>query len=392
MLHHGQELVREDRGRFKVVSCGRRWGKTELGKFLLVERALMSVTRGWWLAPTRQMASQVWRDLRGFLLKVDGTRVNEDERRIDLANGSVIAVRSTHYPDNLRGEGLDFAVLDEAAFMDNRVWAQVVQPMLITSRGGAAFLSTPCGRNWFWDLFCRGQDGEHPEWRSFRFPTSTNSMIAPQELESIRRTVPARVWESEYEAQFSEGVGQVFRRLREAVHHERFSRPQSGHRYVAGIDWGRDVDYTVIMIMDATCKRIVAMDRFNQIGWRLQRGRLRAMAERWRPQVIWAEANSIGEPNIEALIADGLPIRRFMTTARSKPPLIDALALAIESGRVALLDDPVLLGELAGYTQERLPGGGHRYQAPSGSHDDTVMAAALAWHAVENGGVSVSFV
>lgn len=318
--------------------------------------------------------------------------VNEAERRLDLPNGSMIAVRSTHHPDNLRGEGLDFAVLDEAAYMDDRVWSQVVQPMLITSRGDAAFLSTPCGRNWFWDLYCRGHDDMYPEWRSFHFPTATNTLIARQELESVRHSVSARVWRTEYEAEFSDGSGQVFRRVREAVRDARFSRPQAGHRYVAGVDWGRDIDYTVIVMMDATRRQMVAIDRFNQINWSLQRGRLRAMVERWRPQVIWAEANSIGEPNIEALIADGLPMRRFMTTARSKPPLIESLSLAIERGCVALLDDPVLLGELAGYMLERLPGGGYRYRAPSGSHDDTVIAAALAWRAVEHGGISVGFV
>jgi hypothetical protein len=167
--------------------------------------------------------------------------------------------------------------------------------------------------------------------------------------------------------------------------------PQAGHHYVAGVDWGRDHDYTVIVIIDVNTQAIVAMDRFNQIGWSLQRGRLKAIVERWRPDVIWAERNSIGEPNIEALQQEGLPVRAFQTTARSKAPLIESLALAIERGHIGLLDDPVLLGELASYSIERLSGGGYRYGAPSGSHDDTVMATALAWYAVVNGGVSLGF-
>ena len=317
--------------------------------------------------------------------------ISEGERRIDIKDGGMVAVRSTHHPDSLRGEGLDLAILDEAAFMEARVWQQIVRPMLATSRGSAIFLSTPCGLNWFWDLYRIGLDREESEWLSFHFPTTANLLIASEELESIRRMTAARIWQTEYEARFSDDSGQVFRRIREAVHHASPKGPQAGHRYVAGVDWGRDYDYTVIVMMDATSRQMVAIDRFNQIGWRLQRGRLRAIAERWRPQVIWAEANSIGEPNIEALVEDGLPMRRFMTTARSKSPLIESLALAIERGHIALLNDPVLLGELAGYSLERLPGGGYRYGAAGGSHDDTVMATALAWHAVRNGGISLDF-
>jgi hypothetical protein len=80
-----------------------------------------------------------------------------------------------------------------------------------------------------------------------------------------------------------------------------------------------------------------------------------------------------------------------MTTAQSKRQLIEGLALAIERRELALTPDPILLAELASYTMERLPGGGYRYSAPAGSHDDTVIATALAWHGVRFGGVLVDF-
>jgi len=108
--------------------------------------------------------------------------------------------------------------------------------------------------------------------------------------------------------------------------------------------------------------------------------------------VVWAEENSIGAVNIEALQTEGLPMRPFQTTARSKTPLIEGLALALERGEIALLPDPVLLQELAAYSIERLPGGGYRYGAPPGLHDDTVIATALAWHGVRYGGVRIDFV
>ena len=392
MPHPGQAMVLGSPARFKVVACGRRWGKTELGKMALLQAALHHGKRTWWLAPTYMMASQVWRDLKASARGLAGSRISESERRIDHAGGGMIAARSAHEPDSLRGEGLDLAVLDEAAFMEARVWHEVVRPMLTTTGGNAYFLSTPRGRNWFWDLYRLGLDEREIDWAAFQFPSASNPLIAPAELATIRRQTTEHIWQREYLAQFTDDSGQVFRGIRRAVISESDAQPQPGHVYVAGVDWGREHDFTAIAIIDATARRMVALDRFNQIGWALQRGRLRALARAWQPQVIWAEANSIGAPNIEALQADGLPMRSFMTTASSKPPLIESLALAIERGQLSLLDDAGLLGELAAYSMSRGPSGAYRYGAPAGGHDDTVIALALAWHGVLRGGARLEFV
>ena len=391
MLHPGQAQVMDNPARFKVVACGRRWGKTELGKTALLRMALQPGRRAWWLAPTIMMASQVWRDLKNSLHSLKYASISETEKRIDIAGGGMIAVRSAHHPDSLRGEGLDLAVLDEAAYMQPRVWHEIVRPMLTTTRGSALFLSTPLGKNWFYDLFRIGMDSAEDEYAAFHFSTASNPLIAAAELESIRRRTTEHIWRVEYLARFSDESGSVFRGIRQAVQPLRQSAPIAGHSYVAGIDWGRSHDFTVIAIINATERRLVALDRFNEIGWGLQRGRLKALAQRWGTQVIWAESNSIGAPNIEALQADGLPVRGFATTAKSKSPLIESLALALERCQLSLLDDPVLLGELASYALERLPGGGYRYSAPAGMHDDTVIALALAWHGVMNSGARFDF-
>ena len=167
--------------------------------------------------------------------------------------------------------------------------------------------------------------------------------------------------------------------------------PQPGHLYLAGVDWGRHHDYTAIAVIDASERRLVALDRFSQVSFSVQRDRLKRICDRWHPEQIWAESNSFGAPNIEALQEEGLPMRAFATTSKSKSPLIESLALAIERRLIALLDDPVLLNELASYTLERLPGGGYRYGARAGMHDDTVMATALAWFGAQRGGARFDF-
>jgi hypothetical protein len=338
------------------------------------------------------MASQVWRELKHACRTRDEVEINNDERRIDFVEGGWLAIRSTHSADNLRGAGLDLAVLDEAAFMAASVWPEVVRPMLLERQGKALFLSSPNGRNWFWELYTLGLDPEESDWQSFHFTSYDNPLILPAELDAIHRQTPERVWQQEYLAQFSDSAGQVFRGIHEAATAPTGSRPDAGTCYYAGVDWARDGDYTVVTVIDSDRRAVVTVDRFNQINWSLQRGRLKAVYDRWQPRVIWAESNSIGSVNIEALQAEGLPVRAFATTAKSKGPLIEDLALAIERRDLALLPDETLLHELAAYTMERLPGGSYRYSAPPGQHDDTVISLALAWYGVRHGGAGVDFV
>jgi len=368
-----------------VVACGRRFGKTETAKLMILEMAL----RGgdcWWLSPTYKMAGQVWRDLRRSVRRLPGLQVSEVDRRLETTTGGAITIRSAHAPDFLRGAGLHFAVLDEAAFMAPELWPEVVRPMLLDRRGGALLLSTPYGRNWFYDLYRLGQDRAQPDWRAFHYTSYDNPLLDPAEIDAIRRVTPERIFRAEYLAEFLDDAGEVFRGLREAASAPLGAAPQPGRVYVAGVDWGRSRDYTAIAVIDAEARQMVALDRFHHIGWELQRGRLKQLCEVWNPRAVWAEENSIGAVNIEALQADGLPVRPFRMTAASKGPLIEALALAIERRDLALLPDDTLLGELAAYGMERLPGGGFRYSAPPGQHDDTVIALALAWHAARHGG------
>jgi hypothetical protein len=131
-------------------------------------------------------------------------------------------------------------------------------------------------------------------------------------------------------------------------------------------------------VIDADAGAMVALDRFSELSWAVQRARIAALARRWGVEAILAEANAMGEPNIEALRQEGLPVVAFVTTSANKTGLIEHLVKAIESREIALLPDATLLAELEGYTYTNTPFG-TRYGAPEGHHDDTVIALALAW-------------
>ena len=365
--------------RFRVLACGRRrWGKTRLGAALCLKTAADG-GRAWWVAPSYPMSVVGWRLIHRLALQIPGAEILKGDRRVTLPGGGEIQVRSADNPDSLRGEGLDLVVLDECAFIHEDAWQEAIRPALSDRKGRAMFISTPKGRNWFWRVWQRCIDEHDPEWHGWQLPTAANPYIDTAEIEAARQGLPERVFEQEYLAMFLDDAGGIFRRVAEAA----VAIPQDGaiggHTYTIGVDWARDADYTALAVYDATLGAIVALDRFNQIDYQIQLGRLTALCDRFRPSAIIAEANSIGTPLIEQLQRQGLPVVPFMTTNASKQVMVDALALALENRSLTIIPDPVLIAELQAYQGERLPGGAMRYSAPQGLHDDTVMAVMLAY-------------
>jgi phage terminase large subunit-like protein len=373
-LHPGQQVVRVHPARFKVVAAGRRWRKTSLGVLMSSEVGLCG-RRAWWVAPSFPMASIGWRMLRRVAYQIPGIDISDSERFITYPSGGWVQVKSAHDPDSLRGEGLDFVTLDECAFIHEMAWAEGLRPALADREGGALFISTPKGRNWFWQAWLRGQTNDDPQWHSWRFTTANNPNISGNEIAAAKGMLPERVFRQEFEAEFLEDAGVVFRRVIEAM----TAVPQAtGMNTRMGVDWGKHEDFTVLSILNET-GNMIAWDRFNQIDYAVQTQRLKAMAVQYKPSIIVAESNAMGEPLIEGLQRDGLPVYGFTTTAASKTNAIEALALAFEKGEIKILPEPILVNELQAFEMTRLPGGGLRYAAPQGLHDDCVMSLALAY-------------
>lgn len=376
----GQRALWLHPARFHVVACGRRWGKTAFGRLVAARTLFEYGLDVWWVSPTYKMSSAIWRDFKKSLGQF-AVRADGQERMMEFANGAMLTIWTGSQPDTMRGGAPGVAIIDEAAMIrDPEMWPAIIRPALTDHKGRALFLSTPRGHNWFWELYVRGQDPLFPDYKSWCFPSSFNPTIEhiEGEIDEARLSLPDRLFRQEYLAEFIPDAGGVFRGVAEvSTLDER--KPYKGE-FIFGVDWGKSNDFTVISILDKQTKKQVAVDRFNQINWSLQRGRLVNLYKRWNPQLIFAEANSIGGPNIEALQAEGLPVRPFDTTAQSKGPLIEALALAIERKEITLINDRVQVAELQAYEMTRLPSGTFRYNAPDGGHDDTVMALALAWH------------
>jgi len=377
-LHPAQRQVWDDTARFHILACGRRWGKSRLGALLCLANASKG-GRAWWVGPTYPVAAVGWRMICRLVAQIPGAVVRESERMVTLPNGGTIQVKSADSPDGLRGEGLDFVVIDECAFVREEAWTEALRPALADRKGSALFISTPKGRNWFWRLW-HGADGK--TWRAWRFTSYDNPFLDPAEIDAARDNLPERVFQQEFMAEFIEDSGGVFRRVMEAATAQGEDAATAGAEYVIGVDWGKHNDFTSLAVLNTGRRALVHLDRFNQIDYAVQLGRLRALVERFKPTAIIAEMNSMGEPLVEQLQREGLPVQGFQTTNASKTQAIDALALAFERGDLSIIPDPVMVGELQAYEMERLPSGMVRYSAPAGLHDDTVMALSLAWQGV----------
>lgn len=356
-----------------------------LGSALCVAESAKYKGRAWWVAPTYKVAQVGWRMIRKLSSQIPGADIRRADMMVVYPSGGEVAIRSADNPDSLRGEGLDLLVMDECAFIQEAAWTEGLRPALSDRGGRAVFISTPKGRNWFWRAWQRGLSGG--EWQSWKLPTSDNPYISPTEIEAARQELPELVFEQEYLAEFLESQGAVFRNILACLG-ATAAEPEAhvGHRIVAGVDWGKHNDFTAISVLCADCMTEVAHDRFNQIDYHFQRERLATIAERWHIDQIVAESNAMGEPVIEELHRQGLPVTAFMTTPTSKPPLIESLALTFERAEVQWLRDPIWTAELEAYERTVSPQTGRSsYSAPEGMHDDTVMARALARQAIGMG-------
>lgn len=381
-LYPQQEAIKAQAKRFNVLNIGRRAGKSYLGVHLALDAAASGKRVGWF-SPTYKYLLDIWDDL-DRPCRAAGAKINTTNRRITLKNGGIIECWSLEDEGAGRSRKYHVVVIDEAAKAANlkTAWEKAIRATLTDYRGSAWFLSTPDGLNYFHTLYGRGMSGD-PSWVSWKLPSSVNPFLPPEEIEAAKRELPELVFQQEYMAEFISADGAVFRNV-EAILTAPFTTPEQhrGHFLLAGVDWGRAHDFTVCSVFCCHCAAETDLDRYNQVGWEFQRGRLVALLEKWGVREVVVETNSIGGPNLEAL-RKRLPERvyavGFETTSKSKGPMIQALALAIEQAKLRLLPNEIAKHELLAYQAEVLQSGYTRYGAPEGGWDDTVIARGLVW-------------
>lgn len=207
-LHPMQKAIADDPSRFKVLACGRRWGKTRMAVSVAI-RDLLEGKRVMWVGPSYQIASVGWRSLEFIGKQLPGVTVKQGERKLIYKEGWV-QIRSADSEGGLRGEGLDLLIVDECAHVRDfqAIWEQELRPALSDRKGRAIFISTPKGYNHFYELFKCELEG----WKSWQMPTYTNPYMDQVEIDVARGQLPDLVFRQEYEAEFVQLAGAMFHR------------------------------------------------------------------------------------------------------------------------------------------------------------------------------------
>ena len=389
-LHDGQMEVAKSNARFKVLSAGRRWGKTRLGVWLCLEQAWKG-KRSWWVAPTYAMALEGWKDLRNIGIEY-GTIIKESEKTIITPLGGMVSIRSADNPDRLRGAGLDFVVLDECAFMKENTWAEVIRPTLTERQGGALFISTPKGFNWFEKIFHDAENRE--DWERWQLPTDTNPFVPKSELEIARKEIGSYLYSQEYLAEFVELTGGMFQNnwfkrfnIKESTElddrgyyevnkyinfdNERIN--ESSIRKIATVDLAtstkEQADYTVVTISGVTPKGNIAI--YEVFRKRLEAPDIIPVLKRYLNEYeldyIGIERAGFQLALIQIARREGLPVKELKAD-RDKISRAMPLSARMEQGQVYFQENALWFDDLQ---REML-------QFPEGEHDDQVDSLAYA--------------
>ena len=236
--------------KYHIASIGRQFGKSMMGMNLALYWGFNnSPCKILWVSPVYSQANKVQKELMSAVgasgvVKSNNYSTNE----LELKNGSTIYFRSAERYDNIRGMTLDYAIIDEAAFIKDDAWSEAIKPTLLVRGKKVLFISTPKGKNWFYELFQYGQSDDYPNYKSYKGSSYDTPFISRDEIDDAKRTVPDAIFKQEYLAEFIDGGGEVFANIDQCTF-PIYPKPQG--KVFAGLDIGKQEDYTVLTLMDS---------------------------------------------------------------------------------------------------------------------------------------------
>lgn len=375
-LHPSQQEVKNTASRFNIAVMGRRWGKSTLGVRLL-QRSIKRKRPAAWFAPTYKLLDEAWREILNRYAPII-TRHSEQKRSIEILGGSTIDFWTLDDPTRVaRGRKYDLAIIDEAAMVRGleEAWQQSIRPSLTDYAGGAWFLSTPKGDNYFKTLYDNAAN--LPDWARWQLPTKTNPHIDPNEVDAAQRELPSLVFEQEYLAQFVDMSGAIIKR--EWLRHDP-NPPAEFDTITLGVDLAistKDTaDYTALVTMGRANDRTYIIDAHHtRAGFHDVVQLIANTAHRYQPAVIAIETVQYQAAVVQELLKrTPLPVKAVRPD-RDKITRFLPLQARYEQGLVWHT------GKLEAYENELL-------SFPAGSHDDLVDAAAYAFQALNKPGIA----
>lgn len=327
--HPGQEQVIRSPARFKVIVCGRRWGKTLLAIVTILLEALNNPNGlYWYTAPTYRQAKNIaWRLLMDKIRLFpkwwrDKCRIEKNSLIIELPNHAIIELKGAQDPDSLVGSGLDGVVLDEYAMETYGmapVWKEAIRPALSDKKGWAIFISSPRGYNHFYELYDYAQSNSSEGWESWKMPTSTNPFISKRELNAARQEVGDDLYSQEYEAEFRKRSGLVFKEFSREDHVVPEMQPKdipNQWQLEIGLDFGASHPTAAIFVMfDHVTDAAYIVDEHYESEWTTDKhvAAISAKEDKWLMGLRKKRIKRIGDSQARQTLLDYASLGYYIT-------------------------------------------------------------------------------
>lgn len=390
----GQRDVLDCKNKEVLICAGRGWGKSMLMGYI-VFRELAEAMKAkksfkcFIVAPTYDLTAKVFEHfISSFLLKYNrelGKKVSGGNNRpyeFKISADVWIQCKTTSEPMSMLGERVDLLIVDEAARIPKKVYYQYLRPIISSAnrKSLAYYISTPRGKNWFMDKFYMLKDKD----AAFQYSAMDGVIYTDEMIAEERKQWPELLFRQEYEAEFVSESGMVFKNMEDIVVPGLLRDVQLGHRYVMGVDVGKEIDFTVLTVMDSGTNELVHIDRFKNVDYPLIKAQIIAKAQRYNNARITMDTTGVGAGLVGDLIQSGCFIEEFNFNSKSKQELIGKLIVYIENKYIKIPDYDHLVDELKAFEYKyvnektgenlKVP----KYEAPTGYHDDCVDSLALA--------------
>jgi len=378
----------------KVIAKGRRFGLTNGYANRAIEYLLDGISPGLWVDTVngnidKYVERYFYPILRNLPAKYWKWRQQKKELEIC---GHKLDMRSADRPELIEGFAYKFIMLNEAGIILRReyLYYNSILPMTLDFNPDFYIGGTPKGKGLFHELAMRASDPDKVDQQFFQFSSYDNPYLREDQKQNLIDEIPKSIQEQEIYGKFLEDSSTVFRNIDKCATAKR-QEPTGEQSYVMGVDLARLQDYTVISVLDSNGNQVY-MDRFNEIDWKVQRERIKFVAEKYNNALILLDATGVGDPIYQDLVEMELNVIPYKFTNESKKQLIQALMLALEQEKTKILRkdvSPIQYNEMVIFEYEMTSSGLIRYQAPEGYHDDCVIGLALANWGLRNEGPGV---
>jgi hypothetical protein len=367
-----------------VAVIGRQFGKTTIAENLAIYWALdKKCVNIYWVSPTDSQAQKCFKDIKNSIVEsgcIFSSKQPKGDTEIVFKNGSKILFRSAASEDSLRGQSVDYMILDEAAFIKKDTVETILLPMLSVMGKKCLFISTPKGKNYLYEYFLNGK--KLPKWKSLRFSTYDSPYANADLINMFKETLPTKLFQQEVEAEFVDSSS-IFNNISEVQVLDVLKEPIPGAKYWAGIDIGLINDASVLSVIDEL-GNLVRYWRWEKMESPELIKTIVEINNKWQFQNVAIENNNQGLTIYQELKRKMDNIIEFNTNSKTKPEIINVLIHLFNMKAFKIIKDEYLRIELEAFLFKQNSNGNIKFGAESGFHDDCIMSLAIARWCYDN--------